>query len=75
MDKALGAAVRASLNRSGGSAKDRAAALLALQLRVAALLEDWLKKVQNRVGRRGCVCGGGVRARVCWGGGWLGVMG
>lgn len=45
MDAQLGAAVRASLSRSGGSAKDRAAALLALQLRVAALLEDWLKKV------------------------------
>jgi hypothetical protein len=46
MDAQLGAAVRASLCRSGGSAKERAAALLALQLRVAALLEDWLKKVR-----------------------------
>jgi hypothetical protein len=47
MDAALGAAVRASLSRGGGSAKERAAALLALQLRVAALLEDWLKKVRR----------------------------
>lgn len=46
MDAALGVAVRASLSRGGGSAKERAAALLALQLRVAALLEDWLKKVR-----------------------------
>lgn len=46
MDVALGAAVRASLSRGGGSAKERAAALLALQLRVAALLEDWLRKVR-----------------------------
>jgi hypothetical protein len=45
LDAQLGAAVRATLSRSGGSAKERAAALLALQLRVAALLEDWLKKV------------------------------
>jgi hypothetical protein len=45
LDAQLGAAVRASLSRGGGSAKERAAALLALQLRVAALLEDWLKKV------------------------------
>jgi hypothetical protein len=49
MDAQLGAAVRASLTRSGGSAKDRAAALLALQLRVAALLEDWIKKVRHKV--------------------------
>lgn len=49
MDSQLGAAVRASLTRSGGSAKDRAAALLALQLRVAALLEDWIKKVRHKV--------------------------
>lgn len=47
MDAALAAAVRASLSRGGGSAKERAAALLALQLRVAALLEDWLKKVSS----------------------------
>jgi hypothetical protein len=47
MDAQLGAAVRASLSRSAGSAKERAAALLALQLRVAALLEDWLKKVSH----------------------------
>jgi hypothetical protein len=49
MDAQLGAAVRASLTRSGGSAKDRAAALLALQLRVAALLEDWIKKVRHKL--------------------------
>lgn len=46
LDAQLAAAVRASLNRGGGSAKERAAALLALQLRVASLLEDWLKKVR-----------------------------
>lgn len=46
LDAQLGAAVRASLSRGGGGAKERAAALLALQLRVAALLEDWIKKVR-----------------------------
>ncbi|KAF8062006.1 pol5 [Scenedesmus sp. PABB004] len=44
LDAQLGAAVRASLARSGGGAKERAAALLALQLRVAALVEEWLKR-------------------------------
>eukprot|EP00775_Hariotina_reticulata_P004051 gene4051-4298_t len=44
LDAQLGAAVRAMINRGGAGARERAAALLALQLRVAALMEEWLKK-------------------------------
>jgi DNA polymerase phi len=47
LDAQLGAAVRSMLAGRGGSAKDRAAAMLGLQLRVAALLEEWLKKVRS----------------------------
>lgn len=47
MDAQLGAAVRSMLARSGGSAKDRSAALLSHQLRVAALLDDWIRKVRQ----------------------------
>lgn len=52
LDAELGAAVRSMLSRGGGSAKERAAALLGLQLRVAALLEEWLKKVGGRLAGR-----------------------
>ncbi|WIA38355.1 hypothetical protein OEZ86_001688 [Tetradesmus obliquus] len=44
LDAQLGAAVRSMVAGRGGSAKERAASLLGLQLRVAALLEEWLKK-------------------------------
>ena len=72
MDEKLGAAVRGVLSRggAGGSARQRQAALLHLQLRVAALLEEWCKKVRGlgrRGGTRDLAFGGSCTA---WGEGW-----
>jgi hypothetical protein len=47
LDAQLGNAVRSMINRGGAGARQRTAALLALQLRVAALMEEWLKKVSQ----------------------------
>jgi len=47
LDAQLGHAVRSMINRGGAGARQRTAALLALQLRVAALMEEWLKKVSQ----------------------------
>jgi hypothetical protein len=63
MDDKLGAAVRALLGSKGGgagSARERQRALLGLQLRAAALLEEWCKKVPGEGG------GWGERAVSLW---------
>lgn len=65
MDAQLGAAVRSMLARSGGGAKERAAALLGHQLRVAALMEEWIKKVQTDHWRH-CATRTVSAYNVCW---------
>ncbi len=44
LDAQLGAYVKSMLARGGSSARERTAALRNLQLRAAALLEDWLRR-------------------------------
>jgi DNA polymerase phi len=64
LDAQLGAAVRSMLAGRGGSAKERAASLLGLQLRVAALLEEWFKKVRVAAAQR-CTVMSGWRLVAC----------
>lgn len=64
LDAQLGAAVRSMLSRGAGGAREQAAALMALQLRAAALLEEWLKRVRLLAGgacRHAALCVSYVR--------------